>query len=241
MGELKYLGPGTETRFAFQDAEGPRTSPRNPNVPFTSFHRWRLQKAFYHPDGLGTAGCSGIGMQDICPAWLACQSRCNHHHVYDNLFGEGRAETETRSLSLAGLKDTKPEYVSNIVVNRWRLSDESEESYGLLTMSSTGIDRLDRTQEPDPFMGRLGPADIKLSEAMATSGAALSQHMGKYDNTVEGVIRFYTLLGLEMGATMISDYRAVRHESIVFRVCYLIYYQCIVLASLSSFRLLRLL
>jgi len=225
MEERKYLGLGTVTGFAFQDAEGSHTSPRNPNVAFTSFHRWRLQKAFYHPDGLGTAGCSGIGMQDIFPAWLACPSRC--HRVArvsdndDNLDGEGRAKT--RSLSLADLKDTKPEYVSNIVVNRWKLSKESEESYGLLTMSSTGIDRLDRTQGPDPFKDRLGPADIKLSDAMATSAAALSKNMGKYDNSMEGLTRFHTLLGLEMGAMTLSDYRAVKDERIIFRVCCLTY------------------
>lgn len=186
------------TTFAFQGAEGSHTSPRNqPNVAFTSFHRWRLQKAFYHPR---TAGCSGIGMQDICPAWLACQSRCNQqHYVHDSLDDERRAET--RSLSLEDLKDTKPEYLSNIVVNRWKPSEKSDESYELLTMSSTEIDRLG----PDPFKGSLGPADIKLSDAMATSAAALSQHMGKYDNSVVGLTRFHTLLGLEMGASMISD------------------------------------
>lgn len=108
---------------------------------------------------------------------------------------------ETRSLSLEDLKDTKPEYLSNIVVNRWKPSEKSDESYELLTMSSTEIDRLG----PDPFKGSLGPADIKLSDAMATSAAALSQHMGKYDNSVVGLTRFHTLLGLEMGASMISD------------------------------------
>lgn len=200
------------TTFAFQGAEGPHTSPRNqPNVAFTSFHRWRLQKAFYHPR---TARCSGIGMQDICPAWLACQSRCNQqHYVHDSLDDERRAET--RSLSLEDLKDTKPEYLSNIVVNRWKPSEKSDESYELLTMSSTEIDRLG----PDPFKGSLGPADIKLSDAMATSAAALSQHMGKYDNSVEGLTRFHTLLGFEMGASMISDYAAVKYERTVFRVC----------------------
>lgn len=184
-------------------------TPTNPQVAFASFHRWRLQKAFYHPEGLGAAGCSGIGMQDICLAWLP--------YSYQKLLGDGTAET--RSLSLADLRDTKPEYLSNMVVNRWKLSEKSEESYELLTMSSTGIVRLDRTRGPDPFQGKLGPADIKLSDAMATSAAALSQHMGKYDNSVEGLTRFHTLLGLEMGATMISDYRSVRDESIVFRVC----------------------
>ena len=155
-------------------------------------------------------------MQDICPAWLPCQSRCSQQHRgFDNIFGERRAET--RSLSLADLKDTKPEYLSNIVVNRWKLREESEESYELLTMSSTGIERLD--QGPDQFQGSLGPADIKLSDAMATSAAALSQHMGKYDNSVKGLTRFHTLLGLEMGATMTSDYIAMRNESIVLQVC----------------------
>ena len=151
-------------------------------------------------------------MQDICPAWLACCSRCNQQHDSGRRAG-------TRSLSLADLRDTKPEYLSNMVVNRWKLSEESEEGYELLTMSSTGIVRLDRTRGPDPFRGKLGPADIKLSDAMATSAAALSHHMGKYGNSVEGLTRFHTLLGLEMGATMISDYRSVRDERIVFRVC----------------------
>lgn len=169
-------------------------------------------------------------MQDICPAWLACQSKSNQEHdshdSHNILVGESRSET--RSLSLADLKDTKPEYLSNIVVNRWKLSEKSEENYELLTMSSSGIERLDRTprpktQGPDPrpkqFEGRLEPADIKLSDTMATSAAALSEHMGKYDNSVEGLTRFHTLLGLEMGATMISDYRSVRNDSIVLRVC----------------------
>ena len=199
------------TRFAFQGAQGPHTSPRNPNVVFTSFHRWRLQKAFYH---CRTAECSGIDMPDICPAWLACLLRCKQQHDDHDSLDDGR-RAETRSLSLEDLKDTKPEYLSNIVVNRWKPSEKSDESYELLTMSSTGIDRLG----PDPFKGSLGPADIKLSDAMATSAAALSQHMGKYDNSVEGLTRFHTLLGLEMGATMISDYSAVKYERIVFRVC----------------------
>ena len=78
--------------------------------------------------------------------------------------------------------------MSNIVVNRWQRDDKSEESYELLTMSPTGIERLDRKAHgKDPFEGKLVPQDIKLSDAMATSAAALSTHMGKYDNSVEGL------------------------------------------------------
>lgn len=124
------------------------------------------------------------------------------------------------------------------MVNRWKLSEESDENYELLTMSSrpstwidpstgielsTAIERFDRDPKKKQFEGQLEPANIKLSDAMATSAAALSQHMGKYDNSVEGLTRFHTLLGLEMGATMISDYKSVRNESVVLRVCWLEY------------------
>ncbi|XP_078369689.1 uncharacterized protein LOC144653542 [Oculina patagonica] len=197
------------------------------------YNRWRLQKAFYHPDGLGKYGCSGIGMKDICPAWLACRSRSSHQRRQtqsrQDFLGECDHDhgEETRSLSLADLKGIKPEYISNIVVNRWKLSEESDEKYELLTMSSAGIERLGynppkQQSEGNPpkhqFSGKLEAADIKLSDAMATSAAALSNHMGKYDKSVEGLTRFHTLLGLEMGATMISDYKSVKNERVVLRI-----------------------
>lgn len=184
-------------------------------------------------------------MKDICPAWLACRSRSSHQRRQtqsrQDFLGECDHDhgEETRSLSLADLKGIKPEYISNIVVNRWKLSEESDEKYELLTMSSAGIERLDynppkQQSEGNPpkhqFSGKLEPADIKLSDAMATSAAALSNHMGKYDKSVEGLTRFHTLLGLEMGATMISDYKSVKNERVVLRVCWpecLIVYQSI--------------
>jgi len=86
-------------------------------------------------------------------------------------------------------------------------------------MSPTGIERLDRKAHgKDPFEGKLVPQDIKLSDAMATSAAALSTHMGKYDNSVEGLTRLHTILGLEMGATMISDIHSVQKESLPRKV-----------------------
>lgn len=126
-----------------------------------------------------------------------------------------------KSLNLADLKGMRPEYLSNIVVNRWQRDDKSEESYELLTMSPMEIERLDRKAHgKDPFEGKLGPQDIKLSDAMATSAAALSTHMGKYDNSVEGLTRLHTILGLEMGATMISDIHSVRKEKLPWKVCF---------------------
>ena len=113
----------------------------------------------------------------------------------------------------------KPEYLSNIVVNRWMRSEDSDGNYEILTMSPSVIERLDRKPQERQFEGKLEPEDVKLSAAMATSAAAISTHMGKYDNSIQGLTRFHTLLGLEMGATMISDIKAVEKEGMLWKVC----------------------
>ena len=98
----------------------------------------------------------------------------------------------------------KPQYLSNIVVNRWKKSEGDRLNYALLTMSPTGIERFDQHGE-NQFEGKLEPGDIMLSDAMATSAAALSNHMGKYEGSIEGLKRLHTILGLEMGATVTGD------------------------------------
>lgn len=129
-------------------------------------------------------------------------------------------EQEARALTLADLEGMKPEYLANIVVNRWKKTESSQNSYELLTMSPTGIERMDRDPNKEQLKGRLEAEDVKLSDAMATSAAALSAHMGKYDQTFEGLTRLHTILGLEMGATMISDVKSVKRESFTLRVCW---------------------
>ena len=98
----------------------------------------------------------------------------------------------------------KPQYLSNIVVNRWKKSEGDRLNYALLTMSPTGIERFDQHGE-NQFEGKLEPGDFMLSDAMATSAAALSNHMGKYEGSIEGLKRLHTILGLEMGATVTGD------------------------------------
>lgn len=168
--------------------------------------RWRLQKAFYHKDSLESGECAGIGLQDICPLWTCLSWN-----------GQKRG-VESRPLTLADLKGIKPEYLSNVVVNRWKKSDECQEHYELFTMSPTVIERFDRDQRKEQFEGRLKPEDVKLSDAMATSAAALSSHMGKYEHSIEGLTRLHTLLGFEMGATMISDKRSIHDEGLTLNV-----------------------
>ena len=65
----------------------------------------------------------------------------------------------------------------------------------------------------DPFKDKLRPRDIELSDAMATSAAAIS----RYDNNFE-VLRLSTILGLEMGATVISNLEAIKKEIWLMKV-----------------------
>ena len=88
-----------------------------------------------------------------------------------------------------------------------------------LDRDPTTIERLDRDpstvdQSPDdPFKHKLSPRDIELSDAMATSAAAIS----RYDNNFE-VLRLSTILGLEMGATVISNFEEIKKEGCLMKV-----------------------
>ena len=163
-------------------------------------------------------------MPDVFPVlFTVCQPRCCHKQLTYSYVGEDVRTKITESLNLSDLKDIKPKYLSNIVVNRWKESEESEDNYELLIMSPTEIERLDRdSKEPSRFEGKLEPADVKLSDAMATSAAALSEHMGKYDQSLEGLSRFPAFLGLEMGATLITDLKSVQKESALLKVVHIL-------------------
>ena len=119
-----------------------------------------------------------------------------------------------RSLNLADLRDLEPEYISNMTIHSWKKEEDSDSDDNLLTMSPTTIERLDRDPSTvDPFKDRLRPRDIELSDAMATSAAAISG----YDDNLE-VLRLSTILGLEMGASMISNLEAIKKEGWLMKV-----------------------
>ena len=119
-----------------------------------------------------------------------------------------------RSLNLADLRDLEPEYISNMTIHSWKEEEDSDSDDDLLTMSPTTIERLDRDPSTvDPFKDRLRPRDIELSDAMATSAAAISG----YDDNLE-VLRLSTILGLEMGATVISNLEAIKKERWLMKV-----------------------
>jgi len=122
-------------------------------------------------------------------------------------------------LSLRDLEGIKPQYLSNIVVNEWSLDkSDNEAQYELLIMSPTGIERLDRQEDQEQFENKLDPGDVDLSAAMATSAAAVARSMGAYDKSLQGLKQLQTVLGLGLGASMVSDVEALKREPCIFRV-----------------------
>ena len=105
------------------------------------------------------------------------------------------------------------------MVNEWALDkSEDEAKYELLIMSPTGIERLDRQEDQEQFENKLDPGDVDLSAAMATSAAAVARSMGAYDKSMQGMKQLQTVLGLGLGASMVSDVEALRREPCIFRV-----------------------
>ena len=183
--------------------------------------RWRLEKAFYSKESLATKGCLEILHDIFCPLWTCLKRKQKRRGSYEPLKDDPANE---RSLNLADLRDLDPkyiypEYISNMTIHSWKKKGDSDSDDDLLTTSPTTIERLDRDpstvdQSPDdPFTGKLGPQDIELSDAMATSAAAIS----RYDNNFE-VLRLSTILGLEMGATVISNLEAIKKEIWLMKV-----------------------
>ena len=202
--------------------------------------RWRLQKAFYSNESLATKGCLEILNDIFCPLWTCLKRKQKQQSLEDDPANE-------RSLNLADLRDLEPKYISNMTIHSWKKEEDSDSDDDLLTMSPTTIERWKKEEDSDSdndlltmspttierwkkeedsdsdddlltmshttIKDKLRPRDIELSDAMATSAAAIS----RYDNNFE-VLRLSTILGLEMGATVISNFEAIKKEGWLMKV-----------------------
>ena len=192
--------------------------------------RWRLQKAFYSKESRVRKGWLERFQEVFCPLWTCLKKRrsqrCRQHtkqqadiDINPDLRSsdpiiEATEPTEKSSLKLADLSGVDPEYISNVTIHNWKKDEDSDRDYGLLTMSPTTIERLDHDLSAvNHFKGKLDPGDVELSDAMATSAAAISG----YDTSLE-MVRLHTLLGMEMGTTMISNFKAIKNESCFMKV-----------------------
>lgn len=161
------------------------------------YNRWRIQRAFYTPESVGFCGCSGISWRDFflrCPNCSPQLQRINR----------------TQALTLEDLDDVKPIYISGITINKWRRAAcPKEKDYELLTMSPKGIERIDRPPREREFDGKLMPMDVFLSDAMATSAAAVDHHMGAVEGDDAVFKDLKVILGVAMGTAIVAD---LRHE-----------------------------
>jgi len=117
----------------------------------------------------------------------------------------------SQALTLDDIDDVKPIYISGITINKWRRSTSPKEpDYELLIMSPNGIERLDRPPGEPEFDSKLMPMDIFLSDAMATSAAAVDHHMGARQSDDASFRDLKVILGVAMGTAILAD---ARHEA----------------------------
>ena len=146
---------------------------------------------------MGKWGCRGIGFEDIFLKMCKGAPR----KEYEKL-----GHDESGPLTLGDLgPDMKPQYISNMVVNEWSLDEDEKQTYELLVMSPTVIERLDHRESKHQFQGSLEPKDVKLSAAMATSAAAVARNMGAYENSTEAFKQLQVVLGMGMDSSWVSD------------------------------------
>lgn len=162
------------------------------------YNRWRIQRALYTSASVGCCGCAGISWRDL---FLRCP-KCPRSRP--------RGINISTALTLEDLDDVKPIYISGITINKWRRTNSPKEpDYELLMMTPHGIERLDRPPNEREFDGKLMPVDIYLSDAMATSAAAVDHHMGARESDDASFRDLKVILGVSMGTAIVSD---ERHE-----------------------------
>ena len=115
-------------------------------------------------------------------------------------------EDANKELKLDDLKDVLPIFISNITVNDWQISSGAKSSYQLISFSPEGVELIGSDWEKPSELSRcFEPKHMRLSAAMAISGAAVSYDMGSYESGLDMVLDLLNLLGIGMGDEMVSD------------------------------------
>ena len=111
-----------------------------------------------------------------------------------------------KELKLEDLKDVSPTFISNITVNDWQINSVAKTSHQLISFSPDGVELIGNDcQKPSELSRCFEPKHMRLSTAMAISGAAVSYDMGSYDSRLDMVLDLLNLLGIGMGDEMVSD------------------------------------
>lgn len=111
-------------------------------------------------------------------------------------------------LNLRDLEAVSPTFISNITVNDWQVEIGAEHSHHLMSFSSEGVKLVgidDQTTVSTDLTDRFHSQHMRLSAAMAISGAALSFDMGGHQGRLDTVLDLLALLGIQMGDVMVCD------------------------------------
>ncbi|KAL9952341.1 hypothetical protein ACROYT_G039584 [Oculina patagonica] len=164
---------------------------------FNIYYRYRLSNAFFMHD-------ARFRCADVFP-W--CVGPIEGISKYIKGYEFRRVCETDDELTLQDLDGLSPTFISNITVNDWQTSSEAKSSHHLMSFSSEGVKLIgsDVEKESSDLTARFHPHHIKLSAAMAISGAAVSYDMGGYQSRLDMVLELFALLGIRMGDEMVCD------------------------------------
>ena len=145
---------------------------------------------------VGACGCAGISWRSF---FLYCPTCCQP---------EMKGIRYSKVLTLDDLDEMTPVYIGCVTNNQWRrTTSPREQDSEILTMSPHNIERLDRPKREEELHGKLTPMDIYLSDATATSAAAINHQMGTMQADDGPFKDLKVMLGLSCGTSIVSDQR----------------------------------
>lgn len=123
---------------------------------------------------------------------------------------EFRRVGDAKELTLQDLEEISPVFISNITVNNWQISGGDDNGYQLMTFSSEGVKVIGSDRKiggvlARHFGSRFHPHLMKLSVAMAVSGAAVSFDKEGYQSRLDMVLDLFALMGIQMGEEIVCD------------------------------------
>ena len=188
-------------RFSLAKQTSSLRSGRNKHIfSFLLYYRHRLSDAFF----MKAARCR---WQDVFPNCVGPAGGIFDliRRVIKRLLRDNE-EDANKELKLDDLKDVSPIFISSITVNDWQISSDAKSSHQLISFSSKGVELIGNDWEkPSKLSKCFEPKHMRLSAAMAISGAAVSYDMGRRESRLNMVLDLLNLLGIGMGDEMVSD------------------------------------
>ena len=160
-----------------------------PPPPPLSLSRYSLSKAFFKRP-------AKFRLDDVFPC---CKQKIHTH--------------DDSELTLECLQDQSPKFISNITVNNWHIGSRAGKSHHLTVFSPDEVKVIgkyvDEKGEPVEALSLkdsgFHPRHMRLSSAVAISGAAVSFAMGKFETVFDSILELLALLGIGMGDEMVCN------------------------------------